>query len=70
MAHCCIQQRNRAPTLLDLKAIDPDAKTFKLASRDFTTTTELEAMLEEHLRELLVKRLNLAEGEAVQGGIR
>jgi uncharacterized delta-60 repeat protein len=66
------QQRHQKRLVQDFMQrwfIDLNAKTFTLASRDFTTTTEFEELLEVHLRALLIKQLSLVEGETLQSGI-
>lgn len=65
-----LEQKKLVQDFMQRWFYDPDAKTFKLACSSFTSTADLEEILEAHLRALLEKRLNLAEGEMVQGGIR
>ena len=49
---------------------DPTLGSFTAAFRDFSAAAEFEDLLEQHLRELLRKRLDLPEGEVVAAAIR
>jgi hypothetical protein len=64
------QQKRLVEDFVQRWFIDTEAGTFSAAFREFTTAAEFEELLEGHLRELLVKRLNLTEGGALQEGIR
>jgi len=67
------QQRHQKRLVEDFMQrwfMDLHTQTFTLASRNFSTTTEFEEILEVHLRALLIKQLSLAAGATVQGGIR
>jgi len=50
--------------------MNEDSGTFSAAFRDFTTAAEFEELVDQHLRELLLKRLDLPPGEQIQSGIR
>ncbi|WP_218511606.1 AAA family ATPase [Variovorax sp. dw_308] len=65
-----LDQKKRVLDFIQRWFVDAASKSFKLAYSSFVDTADFEETLETHLRELLERRLNLAEGASVEGGIR
>ena len=64
------EQKRRVERFFQRWFVDEASESFKAASHQFATPDQFEDLLETHLRGLLLRRLDLPEGERVESGIR
>lgn len=65
-----LEQKRNLQDFLQRWFRDTESRVFKRGYATFATAADLEDLLGAHLRELLERRLNLAKGEALRGGVR